>query len=155
MRRALRARGHTPEEIDEALIRLREQNYLNDDAFAERFARSRMTHRGHGRARIRQGLKQRGLTRAQTEAGLQAALRDVSEDELVDKLARRYWKQHTRVEPERRLPRLWGFLLRRGFPPGLVRGRLQALWPRWSDALEGLEPLDDDAPLADEADHGE
>jgi hypothetical protein len=67
----------------------------------------------------------------------------VSEDEVLDKLARRYWRQHTRVEPARRLPRLWGFLLRRGFAAEQVSRRLRALWPRWSDALEGIEPAED------------
>jgi hypothetical protein len=40
------------------------------------------------------------------------------------------------------MQKLWGFLLRRGFPPDLVNERVRALWPRWSDALAGLEPLD-------------
>ncbi len=142
LRRALLERGHESEEIDDALMRLRQQRYLDDDLFAERFARSRIAHRGHGRAKIRQGLRQRGVGGEQAEAGITAALREVSEDEVVDKLARRYWKQHSRVEPLRRLPRLWGFLLRRGFPPGLVRSRLLVLWPRWSDALDGLEPVE-------------
>jgi hypothetical protein len=82
------------------------------------------------------------------EAGLVAALRDVSEDEVLDKAARQYWRQHTRVEPARRLPRLWAFLLRRGFAPAHVRRRLSALWPRWSDALEGLEPAEIDTDEA-------
>lgn len=149
LRRALAERGHASEEIDDALMRLQQQNYLDDDLFAERFARSRLTHLGHGRAKISQGLRQRGVSKEQIEGGLKAALRDVSEEEVLDKLARRYWKQHARVEAPRRLPRLWAFLLRRGFPPGLVRNRLQALWPRWSDALEGLEPLDVDAAIVD------
>jgi regulatory protein len=129
-------------EIDEALARLRTQRYVDDDAYAERYTRSRLTHQGLGRKRIRQGLRQRGLDPDQVEAGLAAALREVSEDEALDKVARRYWRQHTRVEPARRLPRLWGFLLRRGFGPAHVRARLRALWPRWSDALEGLEPVE-------------
>ena len=147
MRRVLTDRGHSPDEIEEALARLRAQRYLDDDDFAERFARSRLASHGQGRRRIRQGLRQRGLAPEKVEAGLRAALRDVSEDEVLDTLARRYWGQHTRVEPARRLPRLWGFLLRRGFAPAHVRRRLQALWPRWSNALEGLEPSD---PEADE-----
>ena len=142
LRRALAERGHASEEIEDALMRLHEQHYLDDDLFAERFARSRLTHRGHGRAKIRQGLRQRGLSKEQIEGGLKAALADVSEEEVLDKLARRYWKQHGQVEAGRRLPRLWTFLLRRGFPPGLVRTRLRTLWPRWSDALEGLDPAD-------------
>jgi regulatory protein len=145
LRRALAARGHDEEEIAEALGRLRAQRYVDDETFAERYARSRLAHHGQGRARIRQGLRQRGVGREETEAGLSAALRDISEDEVLDRAARRYWRQHGGVEPARRLPRLWAFLLRRGFAPGLVRRRLQALWPRWSDALEGLEPAELDA----------
>ncbi len=145
LRRALAARGHSEEEIDEALARLRAQRYVDDETFAERFARSRLSHHGHGRTRIRQGLRQRGVGQEQMEAGLTAALRDVSEDEALDRAARRYWRQHTRVEPARRLPRLWAFLLRRGFAPGHVKRRLRVLWPRWSDALEGLEPAEVDA----------
>ena len=145
LRRALATRGHTEEEIDEALSRLRARRYVDDETFAEHFARSRLSHYGQGRARIRQGLRQRGVGREQMEAGLTAALQDVPEDEVLDQAARRYWRQHTRVEPARRLPRLWAFLLRRGFAPGQVRRRLLALWPRWSDALEGLEPAEIEA----------
>ncbi|MCG6924315.1 MAG: recombination regulator RecX [Acidobacteria bacterium] len=142
LRRALATRGHSDEEIDEAMSRLRAQRYVDDDTFAERFARSRLSHYGQGQARIRQGLRLRGVGREEIENGLVAALEDVSEDEVLDRTARRYWRQHTRVEPARRLPRLWAFLLRRGFAPGHVRRRLLTLWPRWSDALEGLEPAE-------------
>jgi regulatory protein len=150
LRRALGERGHTEEEIDEALDRLRAQRYVDDDAYAERFARSRLANQGLGRRRIRQGLRQRGLSPEKVEAGLRAALKDVSEDEVLDALARRYWAQRGRVEPARRLPRLWGFLLRRGFAAAHVRRRLQVLWPRWSDALEGLEPTEAETDGVDE-----
>jgi regulatory protein len=145
LRRALADRGHSEAEIDEALARLRAQRYVD----AERFARSRMSRHGQGRARIRHGLRRRGVPREQVEAGLHAALQEVSEDRVLDDAARRYWRQHTRLEPARRLPRLWAFLLRRGFAPGQVRRRIRALWPRLSDALDGIEPLEveeDDGP---------
>jgi SOS response regulatory protein OraA/RecX len=127
--------------VHEAIARLRSARYLDDAGYAERFARSRLAHHGLGRARIRQGLRQRGLTRATAEAGIAAALREVPEHQVLDNLARRYWRQHARVEPARRVPRLWAFLLRRGFAPEQVRDRLSVLWPRWADALEGLDPL--------------
>ena len=53
LRRALAARGHAPEEIEAAIDRLRHERYLDDQGFAERFARSRLAHQGHGRALIR------------------------------------------------------------------------------------------------------
>lgn len=145
LRRALAARGHQPVEVEAALERLRSERYLNDADFAFRFARSRMAHQGHGRTLVRQGLRRRGVGRPETEAGLEAALREVDETAVLDALARRYWRQHARVPPARRLPRLWAFLVRRGFAAGMVHDRLRALWPRWSDALEGLEPAE---PLA-------
>ena len=142
LRQALVERDHDPAEVDQALERLARERYLDDAGFAERFARSRMAHQGLGSLRVRQGLRQRGVDRGTIDAGIARALREVDEREVLDGLARRYWRQHARVEPAQRLPRLWAFLLRRGFAPGLVRDRLCGLWPRWSDALDGLEPLD-------------
>ncbi|HXY40684.1 MAG TPA: regulatory protein RecX [Vicinamibacteria bacterium] len=142
LRRALLLRGHKADEVDEAIARLVREKYLDDSGYAARFATSRLAHHGLGRTRIRQALRQRGVGRREVEAGLHSALAEVDEGAVVDSLARRYWKAHARVEPERRLPRLWAFLLRRGFAPGLVKERLAELWPRWSDALEGLEPLE-------------
>jgi len=143
LRRALLDRGHAPEEVEAALDRLRRERYLDDAGFAERFARRRMANQGHGRLRVRQDLRVRGVDRGTSEAGIAGALREVDERAVVDGLARRYWRQLAGVEPPRRLPRLWAFLVRRGFAHGLVRERLSALWPRWKDALEGLEPADD------------
>jgi regulatory protein len=142
LRRALLDRGHPEEEVEAALLRLHRERYLDDRDFAERFARSRIAHRGLGRARIRQGLRERGVARADAEAGIGTALAEVDEGGVLESLARRYWRQHGRLEPQRRLKHLWAFLLRRGFAPGLVRERLLTLWPRWGDALSGLEPLE-------------
>jgi len=149
LRRALLDRGHAAEEVEAALERLRGERYLDDTGYAERFARSRMAHQGLGRLRIRHGLRQRGIDPGTMEAGIAGALREVDEREVLDGVARRYWRQHARVEPARRLPRLWAFLLRRGFSTSLVHERLGALWPRWKDALYGLEPAEPaDGPAA-------
>jgi regulatory protein len=142
LRRVLRARGHEEAEVEEALARLRAQRYLDDASFAERFSRSRVETHRMGRMRIRRDLRQRGVKREVAEAGLRRALHDASEAEALEAVARRYWKQHDRDEPALRVRRLWAFLLRRGFPADLVNSRLRRLWPRWSDALEGLEPVE-------------
>ncbi len=143
LRRALLDRGHDEEEVEAAIDRLRRERYVDDTGFAERFARSRMANQGHGRMRVHQDLRLRGVERRTVEAGIAGALREVDEKAVVDALARRYWRQHAGGDPTKRLPRLWAFLVRRGFAPGLVRERLSHLWPKWSDALEGLEPADD------------
>jgi regulatory protein len=145
MRGALQNAGYREEDVEATLARLRAERLLDDAGFASRFAASRIAHQGLGRHRVRQALRQKGVPKAVAEAGLVEALADVSEASALDALARRYWRQRGTEEPERRLRKLWVFLLRRGYPASLVSARLKALWPRHQDALEGLEPLDADA----------
>ncbi len=142
IRRALSREGYPEDEVEAAIHRLRADRYLDDESFATRFARSRLAGHGLGRRRIREALRARGVARPVAEKGLTDALADVSETEALEAQARKYWRERTRDEPARRLRKLWAFLLRRGYPAGLVRERLAALWPRWQDALDGLEPED-------------
>jgi regulatory protein len=143
IRRGLRRDGFAEHEIEETVARLRRDRYLDDAGFAARLARSRLAHSGVGRNRVRLELRKKGVRRSVAEAGLQEALAEVPEAETVDHLARRFWKSRERDEPAQRLRKLWAFLVRRGFPADLVQARLRVLWPRWSDALEGLEPAEE------------
>jgi regulatory protein len=128
--------------VDDALERLREQRYIDDRGFAARYARSRLQHHGMGRQRVRQELRKRGVARPMAEAGLSEALRDVSEREVLDGVARRYWKARRREAPEKRARGLYMYLIRRGFPATLILERFRVLWPRHRDLLEGVEPMD-------------
>jgi regulatory protein len=140
MRRALARAGYEAAAVEAVLARLAEYKYLDDAGYAARVARTRLRYDGMGRHRIRQDLRRRGVDRKTAEAGLAEATADVPETEALDRAAQKYWRLHTADDPRRRLRKLWAFLVRRGFPAGLVHDRLAALWPRWREALEGLEP---------------
>jgi regulatory protein len=143
IRRALGREGFAEDAIDETVARLRRERYLDDAGFAARLARSRIAHSGHGRNRVRQELRRKGVRRTAAEAGLKEALEEVSETDVLDALARRFWRARAADEPARRMQKLWMFLVRRGFPSDLVHARLRALWPRWREALEGLETAEE------------
>jgi len=145
MRRALKRAGHGEDEVEAAVTRLKGQRALDDGRFAEGYARSRLLHRGLGRNRIESELRQRGVARTVVQKGLGEALADVSEASALEAQARRYWRARTKDEPRVRVRKLWAFLLRRGYPADLVRGRLRALWPRFGDALDGLEPAEEES----------
>jgi regulatory protein len=145
LRRSLRRAGHSDDDVEEAVVRLRTQRALDDSRFAESLSRSYLRHRGVGSNRIRAELRQRGVARGVAEKGLREAQREVSEGQALEAQARRYWRERGRDEPRTRLRKLWAFLLRRGYPADLVRARLGALWPRWSDALDGLEPVEEES----------
>jgi len=142
VRRALLRHAHDEAEVDRAIARLKQQGLLDDPAYAARYARSRLQHHGLGRHRIRQALRQKGVARDAVRHGLAEALAEVPEAGSIDALARRYWETRKRDAPAIRLPKLFGFLVRRGFPAGLVQQRLKALWPRHRDALDDLPPLE-------------
>jgi regulatory protein len=125
--------------VEAVLLRLTQDRYLDDAGYAARVARTRLRIDGLGRNRIRQDLRARGVPRDAAEGGLAEALTEVPEAETLDRVAQRYWKNRTSDEPRDRLRKLWAFLVRRGFPSDLVRARLAEMWPRWRDALDGLE----------------
>jgi regulatory protein len=139
LRDALVQEGQPAREIADAIERLRSVRYVDDRSFAERYTRSRLRSHGHGRGRIRQGLRARGVGRDLVERALGEVAADGSEQEALDALARKYWRVHAGLAPETRLRRLWVFLLRRGFPAAAVHERLRKLWPKHGDAIEGLE----------------
>jgi len=136
-------KSHPEADVEEAVRRLRQERYLDDAGYAARFARSRMVHQGQGRYRIRQALRAKGVPAAPAETGLKAALDEVPEAGVVDAMAQRYWRRRTGDDPRRRLRSVWAALVRRGFPASLVSERVAALWPRWRDALAGLEAEDE------------
>jgi regulatory protein len=139
IRHVLEAEGYSDGEIDAAVARLVELRAVDDTSVAARFARSRLAYQGLGRNRIQQALESRGVARPQAQAGLTEALAEISETAVLDAAAHRFWKERGRAEPLLRMRRLYAHLVRRGFPPALVQARLSELWPRWREALEGLD----------------
>jgi regulatory protein len=139
LRTALAKEGQPEAEIDEAIQKLRAARYLDDTRFAATFTRTRLRARGHGRALIRQGLRSRGIEKETSERAVAQAIEDGSEQEALDAAAQKYWRAHPRVDAPVRLRRLFVFLLRRGFPAGLVGERLRALWPKQGSVVHELE----------------
>lgn len=115
--------------------RLRGRRFLNDEGLAERYAQSRR-ERAYGPRRIETDLTRKGVAEAHTLKALEATRDDATEAATVDQLARAAWKRHAGAAPRQRLARVYAFLLRRGFPPGLVLDRLRSLHPRLADKLE-------------------
>ena len=113
----LRQKGYEGTEAGEALDRLGEQQYQDDDRFAEMLVRSRVSQ-GYGPMRVRAELKSHGLSDAKIRAVLDAAEVDW-EASALNQLKRRFGvgSAPDREEKARRAQ----FLLRRGFPAATVR----------------------------------
>jgi regulatory protein len=117
LRQKLGRNGYASQEAAEALDRLGEQHYQDDDRFAEVLIRSRAAQ-GYGPMRLRAELKSHGLSDGRIRSLLDAAQIDWV-DSAAGQLRRRYGSAGTSDPAER--ARRAQFLLRRGFPAATVR----------------------------------
>ena len=117
LRLKLKQRGYEGGEAGEALDRLGEQHYQDDDRFAEVLVRSRASQ-GYGPVRLRAELKSHGLSDAKIRAVLEEAGVDWDAQALAQ-LRRRFGTGSAPDREER--ARRAQFLLRRGFPAATVR----------------------------------
>ncbi len=135
MARLLKRRGYDEEQIEPVLTRLASQRLIDDASLAERYARSR-SERGYGRRRILLGLRARGVSKTLTDEAVKGVVAQDLEPATIDRLAAACWKRHARVEGKKRLARVFAYLVRRGFPPSLVRERLHSRHPGAAGTLE-------------------
>ena len=121
VRERLRKKGADEASIDAIQAQLNDEKYLSDRRFAEAFVRARAVYKGWGPAKIRAGLKAKGVSGTDIEAGF-AALEEVTfKDSLGDLLNRR-----KRELPEGR-DRVIRWLLSRGFSLGSILAEIESL----------------------------
>lgn len=117
LRRKLGQGGYATDEADEAVVRLSEQHYQDDERFAGMLLRNRAAQ-GYGPARIRMELKTHGLS----DAAIRQLLDECEVDwnvSAMNQLRRHYGGKAAadRAEQGKRAQ----FLLRRGFAAATVR----------------------------------
>lgn len=117
LRQKLDRSGYARDEAGEALERLGEQHYQDDDRFAEALIRNRSAQ-GYGPMRLRAELKSHGLPDARIRSLLDAA--DVDWTASAAAQLRRRYGAAGAADPSERARRAQ-FLLRRGFPAATVR----------------------------------
>jgi len=121
--RWLKTKEFTAEEIEPAVARLTSLGLLDDLAYARGFARTRLgAGRGFGPRRVAMELGRKGVAREIVES----VLRELAEEEgggderaAAEAVAERRVRGMSKLEPEARQRRLYGFLVRRGFAMGL------------------------------------
>jgi len=109
--RLLAAKGASPSQVRAAIRRLTSLRYLDDVAFATRWADRRLVRMPMGRARLQEELLATGCPEHIVQATLRATYRKVSEQDLAQQVVRMA-ERATSVQTLGRLARL---LNQRGF----------------------------------------
>jgi regulatory protein len=130
--KALRLLSYRARSIEELRKKLLENNYsertvhrviedllhvglLDDQAFAETYARSRMVQRPVGRRLLRQELLMKGIPEEIAEKSVEEVYNKQTEEEVAELLIKKRMKRYSGEEPQKIRKKLSNFLFQRGF----------------------------------------
>jgi len=144
--RRLMQRGVEPGEGGEAIIaaviaKLKENRYLDDQSFAETYARLRQQNEKLGERRVKQDLKQKGIHESLIAETLEARYGQTNEEALAREHLER--KRLHKPENEKETARIMRRLVAAGFSTGVIYKILRQ-WDVSDEALAVLENLEDD-----------
>ena len=144
--RRLMQRRVEPGERGEAAIaavvaKLKEMHYLDDQSFAETYARLRQQNEKLGERRVKQDLKQKGIHESLIAETLEARYGQTNEEALAREHLER--KRLHKPENEKETARIMRRLVAAGFSTGVIYKILRQ-WDVSDEALAVLENLEDD-----------
>ncbi|HEX8563783.1 MAG TPA: regulatory protein RecX [Flavobacterium sp.] len=122
----LRSLGQQQDDIDEIVVHLIKDNYLNEERFARSFARGKHRIKHWGKIRIINELKARHIS----QPNIKLALSEITADEYqetFDSLSYRYWDSITEKNLMKKRKKFCDFLLRKGFESDLVYEKVRQL----------------------------
>ncbi len=125
LRARLTRRQHDPDDIDQAIARLKEDRTLDDRRVARALARMESTIRHRGRTRVIQKIRQAGISSAIAEDAVREVFEDVDESDLLNRaLERRLRGKTPRELDEKARARIVRGLMAQGFSLESILRRL-------------------------------
>jgi len=128
--------------IAKVVARLREYGYLDDQSFAETYARLRQQNEKLGQRRVKQALSQKGVAAEIVRETVEARYADTNEEALAREHLER--KRIRKPENPKDAARVMRRLVTAGFSTGVIYKILRQ-WDVPDEALAALENLDEDA----------
>ncbi len=122
----LRGRGASKAVVEEAIARLREYGYLDDEKFAFSYASLKLRQRPLGRQRLKRDLAMKKVAKAVVDEALDLVFAEVSEEELIDRAIEKRTRVRGRPKNRAQAKSLFEHLLRQGFPFELVSEKVRA-----------------------------
>lgn len=121
----LRDLEHTPDQIEEAIDKLEEMGFLDDEGYAEEFVDTRQVR--YGRKRIFLELRKRGIPEHIAEKALDEVLDVDAGYQKALELAKKKYAQCDGLEAQKAAARIQGMLLRKGYSYDVVNNIIKEL----------------------------
>lgn len=118
----LSGKGFDEDIISQTIKRLKKENYLDDQAFANSWAINRLQFRHYPLSRIKMELRQKGISKDIIDVAINSQGEDAELSSLID-LASQKKRQSKYSEPQK----LMAYLTRKGYSYGLVKQAIEKL----------------------------
>ena len=118
--RYLKKKKFSENAVDETLIFLENNEYINDERFAMQFGRSRIVNKKIGRLRLGLELGDKGLERQIIEETLNSLYEEYDEKKIALSCAKKKLATYEPSNGERDRRRIAKFLERKGFPSSII-----------------------------------
>jgi len=139
--RALMRRAHSVQEMKQKLTkcsdnellvrvvmaRLKENGQLNDERYAQQFARNRMLSRKQGQFRIQRELRARGIPNPLIQSAIEESAAQSDPAVVVRQRIERKLKSYKGEVDDKKIASIYASLLRAGFPSDHIRKEIKAL----------------------------
>lgn len=141
LRRALEKKCPEKEQIDAAIVRLREIGYLDDQKFAEQYAYSLAQNRAFGPHRLRRELKVKLVNYKEIESAVEHAYQETPAHALLEKALDKKVRSLRLPLTRARFHSLCQGLMRLGFNAGDIIKAVRAR-PELAPVADDYEPVD-------------
>ncbi len=124
----LRGMRMIPQAIDQIIVHLIDQNYLNEERFAQSFARGKFNIKKWGKNRIMHELKARHIS----PYNIKTALKEIEDTDYLktfNELSQKRLAQISEKNPQKKRKKLADYLLYRGWEHQLVYDKIYELIP--------------------------
>ncbi len=122
----LKQKGFAEESCREAVDFLKDRNFIDDRVFAKGWVAGRLK-RPFGLKRIKMELLQKGLAKEVIEDAFAGMKAGYDESAIISQLARQRFSRFKGIDLIKAKQRVYGYLMRRGFSPGLIRDAVDKL----------------------------
>jgi regulatory protein len=126
VRERLARKAYEPDEIDEAVARLREERAINDQRVAEAIARMETGIRKRGKVRVRMQLERAGIPKETAKQAIDSVFEGIDDEALIEASLRKRLRGREAIADDREFQRLFRYLVGQGFESDRVMQALRA-----------------------------
>ena len=115
VRQRLARRGHSEEDIEDAIARLREGRAIDDARVAEAIARTETALRRRGKRRVKLQIERAGISSSLAKKVVDETFEAIDPDALIEASLARRLRGREAIADDREAQRLYRYLIGQGF----------------------------------------